>query len=451
MLSYWDNGRMTTAGMGPLYKKESIQSNQPLSKENEASSNRSFNTTGLRGMFGIALQKCSALLASMFIPPETQTNTLEKNKKSLIVPDICVDININTPIFEAVQGKPKLTMPEDEVICDKIKSIPFESCLFAQSQSDLNPTYSTKRYDMAITERIQNAVAENESPLSMNRKSCNQTKKVSSWTPHPNNKSKMCSKNRKEKDRHNLQINILEDMWQIADDREFDSDNENCKSTHSLGCSISFSSSSSKGSPIDLSETSFPYISSSIPKEAIYTDLPRRPSECDSEDSFVMLFDMTTPVARIDVCSTSSILPTVLANRARCRQISECSDDSIVFCYENDENDTIYPPDIDYDDEDDSEEEDTDENSCEEDSEDTLSHQPDSGFEERKVKFNLNPKIHVMRTWDFAYRQARKGDWEMAARDRERFKKRIQETENILCSVFDKNLRDKVYKERFSC
>lgn len=443
---------MTTTGMGPVYGKELPQSSQLPSKDNEASSNRSFNTTGLRGIVGIALQKCSALLASILIPPETQTNTMEKNKKSLLVPDICVDININTPIFEAVQGKAKLTMPEGEVICDEIQSIPFKSCMFVQSPMayDLNQTNSFNCYDMAKPEGRHNTVAQDERPLSTNKVSCSPTKKVSSWTPlHLYNKSKTCSKNRKEKDRHNLQINIMEDMWQIADDHEFDSDNEICNSTQSLGCSVSFSSSNSKGSPIDLSEASFPYISSSIPKDAVYADVPRRSSECESEESFVMLVDMTTPMARIDVCSTSSVLPAVLANRARCRQISECSDDSIVFCY--DENDTIGQPDFDYDDDDDSEEEETDDNSCDEDSEDTLSHQPDSGFEERKVQFNLNPEVHVMRTWDFAYRQARKGDWEMAARDRERFKKRILETENALSTVFDKNLRDKVYKERFSC
>ena len=54
-----------------------------------------------------------------------------------------------------------------------------------------------------------------------------------------------------------------------------------------------------------------------------------------------------------------------------------------------------------------------------------------------------------MRTWDFAYRQARIGKWEEAARDRERFKTRIASTENILASIFDRNVRDRIFKERF--
>uniref|UniRef100_A0A182RQF9 PP1c_bdg domain-containing protein n=1 Tax=Anopheles funestus TaxID=62324 RepID=A0A182RQF9_ANOFN len=73
-----------------------------------------------------------------------------------------------------------------------------------------------------------------------------------------------------------------------------------------------------------------------------------------------------------------------------------------------------------------------------------------SGFEEKKVRFNLKPVVHVMRAWDFAYRQARKGDWEMAARDSERFRKRITDLEPVLGPALQSALRDKIYAERFS-
>ena len=43
----------------------------------------------------------------------------------------------------------------------------------------------------------------------------------------------------------------------------------------------------------------------------------------------------------------------------------------------------------------------------------------------QKVKFNLSPVIHIMVHWDYAYRAARKGPWEEMARDRDRFRGRI--------------------------
>uniref|UniRef100_A0A182QYU0 Uncharacterized protein n=1 Tax=Anopheles farauti TaxID=69004 RepID=A0A182QYU0_9DIPT len=73
-----------------------------------------------------------------------------------------------------------------------------------------------------------------------------------------------------------------------------------------------------------------------------------------------------------------------------------------------------------------------------------------SGYEEKKVRFNMKPVVHVMRAWDFAYRQARKGDWEMAARDRERFRKRVADLEPVLGPALQSTLRDKIYTERFS-
>ncbi|XP_050097023.1 armadillo-like helical domain-containing protein 4 [Anopheles aquasalis] len=72
-----------------------------------------------------------------------------------------------------------------------------------------------------------------------------------------------------------------------------------------------------------------------------------------------------------------------------------------------------------------------------------------SGFEERKVRFNTKPVVHVMRAWDFAYRQARKGEWEMAARDRERFRKHIADLEPVLGPALQPALRDRIYQQRF--
>ncbi|XP_053673243.1 uncharacterized protein LOC128723514 [Anopheles nili] len=87
---------------------------------------------------------------------------------------------------------------------------------------------------------------------------------------------------------------------------------------------------------------------------------------------------------------------------------------------------------------------------CEEGDDEQDDSNSSSGFEDRKVRFNSKPIVHVMRTWDFAYRQARKGDWEVAARDSERFRKRIAELEPVLAPALQSALRDRIYAERFS-
>lgn len=55
-----------------------------------------------------------------------------------------------------------------------------------------------------------------------------------------------------------------------------------------------------------------------------------------------------------------------------------------------------------------------------------------------------------MRTWDFAYRQARKGPWEEHSRDQYRFKERVKNLSHIISPALDQTHRDKVFYERFS-
>ena len=44
----------------------------------------------------------------------------------------------------------------------------------------------------------------------------------------------------------------------------------------------------------------------------------------------------------------------------------------------------------------------------------------------KSVKFDCkSPTVYMMCTWDFAYRNARRGHWEQIARDRKRFQRRI--------------------------
>lgn len=66
------------------------------------------------------------------------------------------------------------------------------------------------------------------------------------------------------------------------------------------------------------------------------------------------------------------------------------------------------------------------------------------------MRFNTKPTVHVMHTWSYAYRAARKGEWEMYARDRERFKLRIQRTALTLNPILQREHRQKIYEKRFA-
>ncbi|XP_073847783.1 protein phosphatase 1 regulatory subunit 15 [Musca autumnalis] len=68
----------------------------------------------------------------------------------------------------------------------------------------------------------------------------------------------------------------------------------------------------------------------------------------------------------------------------------------------------------------------------------------------KKVRFNTKPVVHVMHTWNYAYRAARKGNWEMYARDRARFKMRIDRTANVLNRILEPEHRQKIFEQRFA-
>jgi hypothetical protein len=53
----------------------------------------------------------------------------------------------------------------------------------------------------------------------------------------------------------------------------------------------------------------------------------------------------------------------------------------------------------------------------------------------KTVRFNDKLKIHTMCVWKFASHKARVGEWEQAARDRVRFKIRIQRVGEIVNCV----------------
>ncbi|XP_064786477.1 uncharacterized protein LOC135509610 isoform X1 [Oncorhynchus masou masou] len=59
----------------------------------------------------------------------------------------------------------------------------------------------------------------------------------------------------------------------------------------------------------------------------------------------------------------------------------------------------------------------------------------------KKVRFSPLVQVHVMHTWPFARQMSRKGPWEELARDRDRFRKRIQETEQAIGYCFSQSHR----------
>ncbi|XP_031632459.1 uncharacterized protein LOC116346518 [Contarinia nasturtii] len=194
----------------------------------------------------------------------------------------------------------------------------------------------------------------------------------------------------------------------------------------------------------------------------------RRTSEIESDDSFIV-FEESSPKSTNSVDDLIGTTPTTTTLKNyynRQRQLSECSDDFILF--EGDPDDDTTDEDFtDSTDDSDSEDESDIESDCldytailmrKHDVENK--DQPDSGFEEnkdqdsgpeeKKVTFNLRPTVHEIRAWNYAYSEARKGKWEQMGRDRERFEKRINELSHILSPILKADHRQKIYKQRFN-
>ncbi|XP_029290425.1 protein phosphatase 1 regulatory subunit 15A [Cottoperca gobio] len=63
---------------------------------------------------------------------------------------------------------------------------------------------------------------------------------------------------------------------------------------------------------------------------------------------------------------------------------------------------------------------------------------------QKKVRFSPLVQVHVMRTWPFARQASRKGHWEEMVRDRDRFRRRVQETEQAIAYCFTQQHREGV-------
>uniref|UniRef100_A0A1A8GYN8 Protein phosphatase 1, regulatory subunit 15B n=1 Tax=Nothobranchius korthausae TaxID=1143690 RepID=A0A1A8GYN8_9TELE len=63
---------------------------------------------------------------------------------------------------------------------------------------------------------------------------------------------------------------------------------------------------------------------------------------------------------------------------------------------------------------------------------------------QKKVQFSPRVQVHVMRTWPFARQASRKGHWEELARDRDRFRRRVLDTERAIGNCFTQSHREKM-------
>jgi len=68
-----------------------------------------------------------------------------------------------------------------------------------------------------------------------------------------------------------------------------------------------------------------------------------------------------------------------------------------------------------------------------------------------QVRFSSEPPLQIISTndeeWAADYKQARIGHWELLARDRERFTKRILQTEQIISWVLSPQHRSKIISQ----
>ncbi|XP_044583527.1 uncharacterized protein LOC123264347 [Cotesia glomerata] len=68
---------------------------------------------------------------------------------------------------------------------------------------------------------------------------------------------------------------------------------------------------------------------------------------------------------------------------------------------------------------------------------------------ESKVRFDPKPLIHTMIKWNYAYRAARKGPWEEIARDRERFRNKINSIGCVINPILTAEHRQNIRQIRF--
>lgn len=67
-----------------------------------------------------------------------------------------------------------------------------------------------------------------------------------------------------------------------------------------------------------------------------------------------------------------------------------------------------------------------------------------SHFMQQKIRFNPFTEVHILRTWRFAYQEARRSKWEQIGRDHARFQDRIVRLANTLNPILADDHRKRV-------
>ncbi|XP_022125960.2 uncharacterized protein LOC111000718 [Pieris rapae] len=179
--------------------------------------------------------------------------------------------------------------------------------------------------------------------------------------------------------------------------------------------------------------------------QIVFTDRKRIPSDCESEDSFIVFDESPDCYTNIDVFGSDSESETedsgyvmTCLNHSLSRTFGDLTDDSL---YATDVVDcaiqtghAVEPEKINMSDT-------TQSKILTEDKKQKPS---------KKVRFSTDPpKVHVMRVWAFAARQARAGHWERHALDRDRFRRRIADVEMGISWVLKPQHRTRVMFQRF--
>ncbi|CAK1546407.1 unnamed protein product [Leptosia nina] len=187
--------------------------------------------------------------------------------------------------------------------------------------------------------------------------------------------------------------------------------------------------------------------------QIVFTDRKRIPSDCESEDSFIV-FEETPECYTTnevfgydsdDECDSGYYMTCL--NHSLSRTIGDLTDDSLYsqdvvdFARETaDSGDTGI----------DTEETDTQEETSSGLLLDEKKKKEKKLKPAKRVHFSTDPpKVHVMRVWAFAARQARAGHWERHALDRERFRRRIADVEMAISWVLKPQHRSRVMFQRF--